>query len=102
VVSIGLASTDMLYFASGQPGPARVQCSPRATIRPATNGIKLCRCRLPRRSGQDSGLAQIRAEVEQGVPTKDVSPGTVSERDLLGDYADYLRNLVDLTGNPVR
>jgi phosphomannomutase len=62
------------------------------------NGIKLCR---PGASpvGQDSGLDRIRAEVEQGVPTSDAAPGTVSARDLLGDYADYLRGLVDLTGS---
>jgi phosphomannomutase len=97
VVSIGLASTDMLYFASGHldlPGAMFT-----ASHNPARyNGIKLCR---PGAApvGQDSGLDQIRAEVEQGVPAKDVTPGTVAERDLLGDYADYLRGLVDLTGS---
>jgi phosphomannomutase len=95
VVSIGLASTDMLYFASGHldlPGAMFT-----ASHNPARyNGIKLCRAGAAP-VGQDSGLAQIRAEVEQGVPTADVTPGTVAERDLLGDYADYLRGLVDLT-----
>jgi phosphomannomutase len=97
VVSIGLASTDMLYFASGHldlPGAMFT-----ASHNPARyNGIKLCRAGAAP-VGQDSGLAQIRAEVEQGVPAADVAPGTVSERDLLGDYADYLRGLVDLTGS---
>jgi phosphomannomutase len=95
VVSIGLASTDMLYFASGHldlPGAMFT-----ASHNPARyNGIKLCRAGAAP-VGQDSGLAQIRAEVEQGVPAADVTPGTVAERDLLGDYADYLRGLVDLT-----
>jgi phosphomannomutase len=97
VVSIGLASTDMLYFASGHldlPGAMFT-----ASHNPARyNGIKLCRAGAAP-VGQDSGLDRIRAEVEQGVPATDVAPGTVSERDLLGDYADYLRGLVDLTGS---
>jgi phosphomannomutase len=99
VVWIGLASTDMLYFASGHldlPGAMFT-----ASHNPARyNGIKLCRAGAAP-VGQDSGLAQIRAEVEQGVPAPElgVTPGTVAERDLLGDYADYLRGLVDLTGS---
>jgi phosphomannomutase len=97
VVSIGLASTDMLYFASGHlnlPGAMFT-----ASHNPARyNGIKLCRAGAAP-VGQDSGLAQIRADVEQGVPTPaGTTPGTVTERDLLGAYADYLRGLVDLSG----
>ncbi|HEX4700983.1 MAG TPA: phosphomannomutase/phosphoglucomutase [Pseudonocardiaceae bacterium] len=97
VVSIGLASTDMLYFAAGRlnlPGAMFT-----ASHNPARyNGIKLCRAGAAP-VGQDSGLAQIRAEVEAGVPAPadGTKPGTVTERDLLGDYADYLRGLVDLT-----
>ncbi|HEX3647604.1 MAG TPA: phosphomannomutase/phosphoglucomutase [Pseudonocardiaceae bacterium] len=102
VVSIGLASTDMLYFASGHldlPGAMFT-----ASHNPARyNGIKLCRAGAAP-VGQDSGLAEIRADVEQGVPTPEgVTPGTITERDLLGDYADYLRGLVDLSGiRPLR
>jgi phosphomannomutase len=97
VVSIGLCSTDMLYFASGQldlPGAMFT-----ASHNPAKyNGIKLCRAGAAP-VGQDSGLAEIRADVEEGAPDPaDVVPGTVTERDLLGDYADYLRQLVDLSG----
>jgi phosphomannomutase len=97
VVSIGLASTDMLYFASGHlnlPGAMFT-----ASHNPARyNGIKLCRAGAAP-VGQDSGLDRIRADVEQGVPTSTgVAPGTVTEQDLLGAYADYLRGLVDLSG----
>jgi phosphomannomutase len=101
VVSIGLASTDMLYFASGSlqmPGAMFT-----ASHNPAEyNGIKLCRAGATP-VGQDTGLADIRATVEQGVPGPVAQPGTVTERDLLADYAKYLTKLVDLTGNrPLR
>ncbi len=95
VVSIGLASTDMLYFASGRldlPGAMFT-----ASHNPARyNGIKLCRAGASP-VGQDSGLAEIRAEVEAGPIEPGPAKGAVTERDLLGDYADYLRGLVDLT-----
>ncbi|NUT53471.1 MAG: phosphomannomutase/phosphoglucomutase [Saccharothrix sp.] len=98
VVSIGLASTDMLYFASGKldlPGAMFT-----ASHNPAKyNGIKLCR---PGAApvGQDTGLARIREDAEQGVPDAEgVAKGTVSERDMLTEYAAYLRELVDLSGS---
>jgi phosphomannomutase len=96
VVSIGLASTDMLYFASGSlnlPGAMFT-----ASHNPARyNGIKMCRAGAAP-VGQDSGLAEIRADVEAAVPTPaGVTKGTITERDLLGGYAEYLRGLVDLT-----
>ena len=101
VVNIGLASTDMLYFASGRldlPGAMFT-----ASHNPARyNGIKLCRAGASP-VGQDSGLADIRAMVEHGVPPHDGPRGTVTTRDLLADYAEYLRTLVDLTGiRPLR
>jgi phosphomannomutase len=96
VVSIGLASTDMLYFASGSldlPGAMFT-----ASHNPARyNGIKLCRAGASP-VGQDSGLDRIKADVEAGTADAEgVTPGSVTERDLLGGYADYLRGLVDLT-----
>jgi phosphomannomutase len=100
VISIGLASTDMLYFASGRlelPGAMFT-----ASHNPARyNGIKLCRAGAAP-VGQDSGLEEIRIAVEAGI-----APGTgsggVTERDMLADYAQYLRSLVDLSGiRPLR
>ncbi|WP_053723293.1 phosphomannomutase/phosphoglucomutase [Saccharothrix sp. NRRL B-16348] len=98
VVNIGLASTDMLYFASGKldlPGAMFT-----ASHNPAKyNGIKLCR---PGAApvGQDSGLGQIRQDAEQGVPDAEgVTKGAVTEQDMLTDYAAYLRQLVDLSGS---
>ncbi|MEU0881136.1 phosphomannomutase/phosphoglucomutase [Lentzea sp. NPDC005914] len=95
VISIGLASTDMLYFASGKldlPGAMFT-----ASHNPAQyNGIKLCRAGASP-VGQDTGLAQIRQDAENQVPdAEDVTPGTFEERNMLVDYAAYLNQLVDL------
>jgi phosphomannomutase len=92
VVEAGLGSTDLLYFASGSldlPGAMFT-----ASHNPARyNGIKLCRAGAAP-VGQDTGLADIRALVEAGVPSYDGSPGRVSQRDLLSDYAAYMKKLV--------
>ncbi|HWA66805.1 MAG TPA: phosphomannomutase/phosphoglucomutase [Mycobacteriales bacterium] len=92
VVATGLGSTDLLYFASGSldiPGAMFT-----ASHNPARyNGIKLCRAGAAP-VGQDSGLADIRRMLEQGVPAGDRAPGTVTEQNLLTDYAAYLIGLV--------
>jgi phosphomannomutase len=94
VISIGLASTDMLYFASGcldLPGAMFT-----ASHNPARyNGIKLCRAGAAP-VGQDSGLDEIRIAVEGGMEPGP-GGGVVTERDMLADYAQYLRSLVDLS-----
>ncbi|MBT2387688.1 phosphomannomutase/phosphoglucomutase [Streptomyces sp. ISL-11] len=98
VTGIGLCSTDELYFASGQldmPGAMFT-----ASHNPAQyNGIKMCRAGAAP-VGQDTGLGEIRALVEgwaaSGAPEPAATAGTVTERDVLTDYAAYLRALVDL------
>ncbi|MEV8534441.1 phosphomannomutase/phosphoglucomutase [Streptomyces sp. NPDC051211] len=100
VTLIGLCSTDQLYFASGSlnlPGAMFT-----ASHNPAQyNGIKLCRAGAAP-VGQDTGLSEIRTLVEKwsetGGPAAAATPGTVTERDTLADYAAHLRGLVDLTG----
>ena len=94
VVHIGLASTDQLYFASGLmdcPG-AMFTASHNPS---AYNGIKLCRAGA-KPVGKDSGLTTISDEVIAGVPDFDGPHGTISERDVLADYGDFLRTLVDI------
>lgn len=94
VVHIGLASTDQLYFASGIldcPGAMFT-----ASHNPAKyNGIKLCRAGA-KPVGQDTGLAVIAREVADGVPAYDGNAGTVSEQDVLAEYASFVRGLVEL------
>ena len=101
VVRIGLASTDQLYFASGLlecPGAMFT-----ASHNPASyNGIKLCRAGA-KPVGRDTGLAVIADEVITGVPEHDGPAGVVSDRDVLADYGEFLRSLVDLSSlRPLR
>src|SRR3982751_2567610 len=93
VTRIGLASTDQLYFASGLLDCAGAMFT--ASHNPAAyNGIKLCRAGA-KPVGKDTGLSTISDEVIDGVPAYDGAPGTVEHRDVLADYGDYLRSLVD-------
>jgi phosphomannomutase len=101
VVSIGLASTDQLYFASGLldcPGAMFT-----ASHNPAAyNGIKLCRAGA-KPVGKDTGLTTITDDVIAGVPGYDGPSGEIGDRDVLADYGEFLRSLVDLTGmRPLR
>ncbi|MGW2842779.1 phosphomannomutase/phosphoglucomutase [Streptomyces sp. NPDC001493] len=99
VTLIGLCSTDQLYYASGALGLPGAMFT--ASHNPARyNGIKMCRAGAAP-VGQDSGLTEIRALVEQwseeGAPAPAADRGTLTERDTLGDYAAHLLGLVDLT-----
>ncbi|MBO0651693.1 phosphomannomutase/phosphoglucomutase [Streptomyces triculaminicus] len=98
VTEIGLCSTDQLYFASGQLGLPGAMFT--ASHNPAQyNGIKMCRAGAAP-VGQDTGLSEIRALVEgwvaTGAPEPAATPGTITEQDVLADYAAHLRSLVDL------
>jgi phosphomannomutase len=94
VVRIGLASTDQLYFASGFLGCAGAMFT--ASHNPAAyNGIKLCRAGA-KPVGEDTGLALIRDEVIAGVPAYDGTRGQVRDQDVLADYGQFLRSLVDM------
>src|SRR5215210_2420186 len=92
VVDLGLASTDLVYFASGKlqaPGAMFT-----ASHNPAQyNGIKLCLSGA-RPVGQDTGLARIKADAEAGVPPAERT-GSTSSQDLLGAYADHVRSFAD-------
>jgi phosphomannomutase len=94
VVMAGLASTDMIYFAAGRLEMPGVMLT--ASHNPAKyNGIKLCLAGA-RPVGQDTGLAEIRALVENGIPQFDGLPGRITTHELVDDYAVFLRQLVDL------
>lgn len=98
-VSLGLTSTDELYFASGTmdcPGAMFT-----ASHNPARyNGIKLCRSGA-RPVGQQTGLAEVSDMLVDGVPSYDGTAGTGSSRDVLTDYAAFLHDLVPLEIRPL-
>ena len=95
VIRIGLASTDMLYFAAGKlnlPGAMFT-----ASHNPAEyNGIKLCLSGA-RPIGKESGLLTIERFVNDGSPIDFRSVGNESNSDMLTEYVDHLLNLVDLS-----
>ncbi|MEU9450794.1 phosphomannomutase/phosphoglucomutase [Streptomyces sp. NPDC048277] len=99
VTEIGLCSTDQLYYASGALGLPGAMFT--ASHNPAQyNGIKMCRAGAAP-VGQDTGLTEIRELAErwseEGAPEPAATPGTITSRETLSDYADHLRSLVDLT-----
>ena len=101
VVRIGLASTDQLYFASGLldcPGAMFT-----ASHNPAAyNGIKMCRA-AAKPVGADTGLTVISDDVIAGVPPHDGAAGTITDKDVLAQYGEFLRSLVDTDGlRPLR
>ena len=98
VVSIGLCSTDESYFASGNLNLPAAMFT--ASHNPATyNGIKFSRAGA-RGISLDTGLANIRDRAKKFL-VEGIEPvaklGTVSNLDVLADYAAYLRQLVDLS-----
>ncbi len=96
VIRIGLASTDMLYFASGKlnlPGAMFT-----ASHNPAAyNGIKLCLSGA-RPIGKESGLVTIENFVTEGTPMAMRNVGVEKSQNLLEEYVDHLLTLVDVSG----
>jgi len=93
VVDLGLASTDLVYFASGSLDLPAVMIT--ASHNPKDyNGLKFC---LPgaRPVGEETGLLEIRRLVEEGSPGGDVTPGRLEHRDLLEAYVDHVLSFVD-------
>ena len=92
VVALGLASTDMLYYAAGamnMPGAVFT-----ASHNPAQyNGIKMCRAGAAP-IGAESGLQDIKQLVIEGVEPA-ATPGSVTERDMLADFAAHVHSFID-------
>jgi phosphomannomutase len=99
VVHLGLASTDLLYFAAGRLDAPGVMLT--ASHNPAQyNGIKLC---LPgaRPVGVESGLVEIQAVVEAILagsgPPPAAARGREEHRDLLDEFATHVVSFIDLS-----
>lgn len=96
VTYIGKVSTDALYFAVGKYGfDGGVMIT--ASHNPAQyNGMKFTRAAAEAIS-LDTGLATVRDQIVSGnLPPKAEKPGTVSERDILDDFAAHCLSFIDV------
>jgi phosphomannomutase len=96
VTDIGLASTDLLYFASGRLDAAGTMLT--ASHNPAAyNGMKFC---LPgaRPVGEESGLQTVRAYAELVLPDAPDAPeeAPAAEITLLEEFAAHVRSFVNI------
>jgi len=99
VVHLGLASTDLLYFASGRLDAPGIMLT--ASHNPAQyNGMKFCLSGA-RPLGLDSGLDRVRdaaaAELAGPPVPKPLTRGSERHEDLLGAFADHVRSFVDVS-----
>ena len=92
VIDLGLASTDLLFFASGRFAAPGAMLT--ASHNPAGyNGIKLCLTGA-RPIGEDTGLTEIRDLTAAGLPSVD-QPGSLRQQDALADFATHVHGFVD-------
>lgn len=98
IIDLGLASTDMVYFAAGVLNAPGAMFT--ASHNPAEyNGIKFCLSGA-RPVGIDTGLAAIRdtaKEVLDGTATVSTSSrGAYSQRNMLDEFADHVVSFIDI------
>ena len=98
VLDLGLASTDLVYFAAGTLDAPGAMFT--ASHNPAEyNGIKFCLSGA-RPVGIDTGLATIRDAAKSVLtgsgPGAAVVRGTVSTRNMLEEFADHVVSFIDL------
>ena len=94
VVDLGMASTDLIYFAAGRLDSPGAMFT--ASHNPAQyNGIKFCLAGA-KPVGEDTGLEEIKAHAKAGDVPAASTPGKVTSLDLLDEYADHVRSFVDL------
>ena len=94
VVDLGLASTDLLYFAAGSQDLPGIMLT--ASHNPKQyNGLKFCLAGA-KPVGEETGLRDIRAIVEAGPRPAVAAPGHVETRDLLGAYVEHVLSFVDV------
>jgi phosphomannomutase len=95
VVDLGLASTDLVYFASGSLDAPAVMLT--ASHNPAQyNGMKMCLAGA-RPIGEDTGLREIKELAVAGVPDADGPAGGYEGLDLLRPFAAHVQSFVDVT-----
>jgi phosphomannomutase len=98
VVDLGLASTDLVYFAAGSLDAPGAMFT--ASHNPAQyNGIKFCLSGA-RPVGIDTGLAIVRDTAKEVLAGNGPQPvaalGTRTERDMLDEFADHVVSFIDI------
>jgi phosphomannomutase len=94
VVDLGLASTDLVYFASGfLDAPAAMFTASHNP--PQYNGIKLCRAAAAP-VGEATGLNDIKERIVAGRIDTAETRGTVERRDLLSEFVTHVRSFIDV------
>jgi phosphomannomutase len=99
IVDLGLASTDMVYYAAGVLNAPGAMFT--ASHNPAEyNGIKFCLSGA-RPVGIDTGLAVIRDTAKNvlrgAVSTSTSARGSYTQRDMLDDFADHVVSFIDVS-----
>ena len=94
VVDLGLASTDLVYFAAGHLGAPAAMFT--ASHNPAEyQGIKLCGAGAAP-VGEETGLREIKAAVASGLVDEAPTRGRVERRDLLPEFVAHVHSFVDI------
>ena len=92
VIDVGLASTDLLYFASGSLDMPGIMLT--ASHNPKQyNGLKFCLAGA-KPVGEESGLLEVRGLTEQDLPPTG-ERGRVEHRDLLPAYVEHVLTFLD-------
>jgi phosphomannomutase len=105
VVDLGLASTDLMYYAAGTLDAPGAMFT--ASHNPAQyNGVKFCLAGA-KPVGEDTGLFAVRdaaIEVLEGRgPAPAATAGSMSARNLLGAFADHVVSFIDIAAiRPLR
>ncbi len=92
VIDVGLASTDLVYFVSGDLDIPAVMITASHNP-PDYNGLKFCLSGAAP-VGEETGLKDIRGAAERGPGLAD-SPGRVQTREMLGRYVEHVLSFID-------
>src|ERR1051325_1361157 len=87
VLDLGLTSTDMVYFASGKYNVPAIQITASHCTK-ELNGMKIVRAGA-NVVGEGSGMEELRDLVAAGAFEPSVRRGSVTRKNILGEYVDH-------------
>ncbi len=94
VLDIGRATTDTVYYVSGKYGIPAVEITASHSPK-ELNGMKIVRAGA-RVVGMGSGMEELRDLVMGGNFKPVTVLGSVTSKDILGDYVDHLMSFIDV------